>query len=78
VGIESFLICINPKCHMVIDLRESGTVLPRSELMLNECPECGSGWSSCCPFCNTRLSVSWLAGTMRCSSCHRRIKPKTV
>jgi len=74
---ESFLICVNPKCHMVIDLRESGNALPRSQLILNECPECGSGWSTHCPFCNNELSVYWRAGIIRCLSCNRQMKPKT-
>ena len=41
---KKFLICENPKCRLVIDLREGGRVLKRSHLVLNECHERGQYW----------------------------------
>ena len=73
---QSFLICENPKCLMVLDLREDGRVMPRSELILNECPECGSRWSSACPFCGKPLEVTWRAKFPHCSGCRKKLQPE--
>jgi hypothetical protein len=73
---ESFLICENPTCHMVLDLRENGHVLPRSEIILNECPECGNGWSSKCPFCSKRLEVELRGGIPHCLRCSRKLQAR--
>ena len=74
---ESFLICENPGCRMVLDLRENGRVLQRSELILGECPECKSRWSSICPFCRLPLEITWHLGLPQCFSCYRKLAPKT-
>jgi hypothetical protein len=73
---ESFLICENPRCRMVLDLRENGHVLPRSEIIVNECPECSSPWSSACPFCNKPLEVDWRDGRPSCSGCRQKLQAK--
>ena len=73
---ESFLVCENPRCHMVLDLREDGDVLPRSEIVLNDCPECGSPWSSTCPFCSKPLEVDWCDGLPHCLSCRQKLQAK--
>ena len=73
---QSFLICENPKCLMVLDLREDGRVMPRSELILNECPECASRWSSACPFCGKPLEVTWRARFPHCLNCRKKLQPK--
>jgi hypothetical protein len=75
---ESFLICENPRCHMVLDLRENGNVLPRSEIVVNECPECGSRWSSICPFCSKPLEVDWRGGLPHCSSCRQKLQAEVA
>jgi hypothetical protein len=75
---ESFLICENPTCHMVLDLRENGQVFPRSELIVNECPECGSPWSSACPFCSKLLEVDWRGGLPHCLSCRQKLQAKAA
>jgi hypothetical protein len=75
---ESFLICENPRCRMVLDLRENGHVLPRSEIIVNECPECGSPWSSVCPFCNKLLEVDWRDGHPSCSGCRQKLQAEAA
>src|SRR5947209_3611195 len=55
IGMEYFLICTNPTCRFIVNLREGAQVLERSKLVLDECPECGHPWSSYCPFCARRL-----------------------
>jgi hypothetical protein len=38
--VEHFLICKNPKCRFIVNLRESGQEVHRSELIVHQCPEC--------------------------------------
>ena len=70
---ENFLICENAKCRFVIDLREGGTLLSRSQILLNECPECGHPWSTECPHCSEPLDVALVTGLPHCSHCHRKL-----
>jgi hypothetical protein len=73
----SFLICENPSCHMVLDLRENGNVLPRSEI-INACPECGSSWSNTCPFCSQPLEVAWQDSLPHCLSCRQKLRARVA
>jgi hypothetical protein len=68
---QSFLICENPSCHMVLDLRENGRVMRPSGLIIEQCPECASRWSPDCPFCGKRLEVTGRAGLPHCLICHK-------
>jgi hypothetical protein len=74
----SFLICENPTCHMVLDLRENGHVLPRSEIIVDECPECGSSWSHQCPFCSKPLEVAWRNDLPHCLKCRQKLQAKAA
>ena len=71
---ENFLICENAKCRFVIDLREGGSLLSRSQIVLNECPECGHAWSTICPFCSHPLEVELPGGLPHCSHCNRKLQ----
>ena len=75
---EDFLICESPKCRFVIDLREGGSLLSRSQILLNECPECGQSWSTACPFCSRPLEVALLGGLPHCSHCQRKLHAETT
>jgi hypothetical protein len=75
---ESFLICTNPKCRYLINLRDGAQVLERSKLILDECPECGYQWSSHCPFCERPLRVIWRNKVPCCSDCGRTLKAEPV
>jgi hypothetical protein len=75
---QSFLICENPSCHMVLDLRENGRVIPPSELIIGECPECGGRWSPACPFCGKPLEVAWRSGLPHCQNCHKKLHAKAA
>jgi hypothetical protein len=53
---ERFIICKNPLCRLVVDLRtQDNRILKISELIIDQCPECASEWSSRCPFCSKDL-----------------------
>ena len=67
-----FLICSNPSCRLVLDFRVPGEPPRRSRVPLNECPECGSGWSANCPFCIQPLSIAWHHELPHCAQCRRR------
>jgi ribosomal protein L37AE/L43A len=71
---ESFLICTNPKCRYLISLRDGAHVLERSKLVLDECPECGSQWSSHCPFCHGPLEVKLHENLPHCSHCGQMLR----
>jgi tRNA(Ile2) C34 agmatinyltransferase TiaS len=70
---EYFLICSNPKCRYLINLREGAQVLERSKLVLDECPECGHQWSSVCPFCGHSLQTDLREIPHRCARCARAL-----
>jgi DNA-directed RNA polymerase subunit RPC12/RpoP len=67
-----YLICNNPRCRFVLDLQISGKALRRSRVPLSECPECGSGWSTSCPFCAQPLNLAWHDQRPHCAHCSRR------
>src|SRR5260370_42130341 len=71
--LESFLICSNPKCRYLVDLKEDTQVLDRASLIIEECPECGYPWSNSCPFCGRRLKAT-RRGNISCLS-HCKDKP---
>jgi predicted amidophosphoribosyltransferase len=75
---ESYLVCQNPKCHMVLDLREFRHVSDRSGIITNECPECGSQWSPTCPFCGKPLDVALRGGLPHCSSCRQKLQARAA
>ncbi len=75
---ESFLICINPKCRYLINLRDGAQVLERSKLIIDECPECGNAWSSYCPFCGRPLEATQLCNFYYCLSCKKNLRPTTT
>lgn len=75
---EHYLICGNPSCRLVLDLNGSGKSLRRSQIHLNECPECGSVWSATCPFCVQPLSVIFRGHRAHCGHCHRKFYAKAA
>ena len=73
---EKILVCSNSRCRFVLDLRECDRVLRRSDLPIKECPECGSEWSSTCPFCARVLSLAWPHALPHCANCQRVLRPE--
>lgn len=73
---ECFLICTNPKCRFVVDLREGSKVLERSEFVFDRCPECNHPWSSCCPFCTRLLEADPQEFPHFCKNCGRALRPE--
>jgi hypothetical protein len=71
----SFLICTNPKCRYIVSLRQGTQVLDRSELVIDECPECGHAWSSVCPFCARPLEVTGRGSISHCLHCKEKLLP---
>lgn len=69
---QNFLICGNPSCRFVLDLRGAAKPLRRTRTVLNACPECGSAWLATCPFCVRPLNVTWSGHRSHCAHCHRR------
>jgi len=73
---ERFLICKNPLCRLVIDLRtKENQVVQLSDLIISQCPDWGREWSSRCPFCLQGLDVTWRQSSPICSHCLKALKP---
>jgi hypothetical protein len=69
---EHFLICANAACRFILDLQQARKPLRRSQMLLNECPECTAQWSANCPFCTKPLSVVFQGHRAHCAHCKRR------
>jgi hypothetical protein len=72
------LICQNSRCRFVVafDKKEKG--LEQTSAALSHCPECGSPWSSACPFCGLPFVVTWMAQRPHSSCCHHRLQPEAA
>jgi hypothetical protein len=72
---ECYLICTNRKCRYHVNLRYGAQVLVRSQIIIDECPECGHPWSSSCPFCGRQLETSLRGNLSHCLHCGRELVP---
>ena len=75
---ETYLICGNHSCRMVLDLNGSANSLRRSQIHLSACPECGSEWMSTCPFCVQPLRVMFRGHHAHCGHCHRKFHARAA
>lgn len=75
---DHFLICKNPNCRFVMDILIGGKTPARQQFVLSSCPECGSAWSTSCPFSGSTLVVQWLRGLPHCLCCSQRLLAKAV
>ncbi len=73
---EHFLICTNPMCRSIVNLRDGAQVLERSKIVIDECPECGSPWSSHCPSCARPLEIIEIGGRSFCLHCNGPLQPE--
>jgi hypothetical protein len=73
LSMEYFLICTNPRCRFIVNLREGAQVLERSKLVIDECPECGHPWSSYCPFCGRPLEATRRGDFYHCLNCKENL-----
>ena len=69
---ERFLICNNPKCHLVLVRRINGKSQDGAQLILKKCPACGGDWSSIGPSCTQTLAVKLVAGLPHSVCCDRK------
>jgi len=71
---DIYLICKNQSCRFVIDRRVNGKSLDIPQLILKECPACGSAWSSTCPSCSRALTIKFADGLPRLGCCGQRLR----
>ena len=70
------LVCQNSSCRFLLDAGKKQIGL-KPEVRLEHCPECGSGWSTRCPYCNTALEAVLRSGSPpACFSCGQTMKPE--
>lgn len=67
-----FLICDNPECRFIVDLRVNGRTLNGTQFILKKCPLCGGNWSSTCPSCNQPLAVKMVNGLPHSACCQHK------
>jgi hypothetical protein len=73
---DSSLICENPACRFVLDGRVRGKSAEGLQSVVRNCPACGHGWSSLCPFCERVLTVRFVGGLPRSACCGRKLRPE--
>jgi hypothetical protein len=66
-----FVMCQNPACCLILDLRQARHSIRRSTLLTKGCPECGHPWAERCPVCLQSLSAVRKGRYWRCRSCER-------
>lgn len=64
-------MCENQGCRFILDLRLDGTTMDGVQKIVTKCPECGSGWTSVCPYCSDSLSVKLVKGRLLTACCGR-------
>lgn len=70
------LVCQNSKCRFLFDAGKKQNGLS-SDLPIKHCPECGSAWSTRCPYCKSSLEVTLRSGRPPvCCSCGQTMKPE--
>jgi hypothetical protein len=67
-------ICANPECRFILDLRLNGRSMDGVRSIVSVCPECGSAWSSDCPFCSQALALKFVAGVPQSECCGRKLR----
>lgn len=67
-------ICGNPGCRFILDLRLNGRSMDGVRRIVTQCPECGSSWSSSCPFCSQALAVKFVAEIPHSVCCERKLR----
>jgi hypothetical protein len=67
-----YLVCGNPSCRFVLDLRLDGQKLNGLQQKFTNCPECGGKWSSSGPVSARALGEAWAGKLPHCSCCTRK------
>jgi hypothetical protein len=71
---DSHLICTNPVCRFILDRRINGESLDGVGEIVKQCPECGSDWSSACPFCKRPLGVAFVNELPHSGCCGQKLR----
>jgi hypothetical protein len=72
---KHFVICQNPGCRFVLDLRINGKSLD-SPQPVKKCPACGANWSSICPSCDQALIMKLIDGLPYPACCGQKLRAK--
>ena len=73
-----FLMCQNPACCLILDLRQARHSIRHSALLAKGCPDCGQPWAARCTVCSHTLSVVRAGRFWRCRSCqHSKANKQT-
>ena len=75
---SSHLICKNPGCRYILDRRINGESLDGVRRIVKQCPECGSDWSSVCPFCKRPLGVAFVNELPHSACCIRILRAEVL
>jgi len=73
---EQFLLCIDPKCRYIVDLRAETTEITGPPDLQRKCPKCGHLLSGRCPSCFQQLDIVWRDNLPLCSCCNQTLQPE--
>jgi hypothetical protein len=71
-----YLVCRNPECGFVFDIRINGRANGNGSLLLESCPHCGSEWISSRPVSGQALGLDRLRKLPPCSCCKVHLRRK--
>jgi len=73
-----YLVCENPNCRFVLDIRVDGKRLASRRFILSKCPQCGGKWSATSPLPRHALGALWMNRLPHCSCCSRKLSAKAA
>jgi hypothetical protein len=73
-----YLVCDNPSCRFVLDIRVDGKRLASPRFILGKCPQCGGKWSANGPLPRHALGAQWMNKLPHCSCCSGKLSAKAA
>jgi len=73
-----YLVCDNPSCRFVLDVRVDGKRLGYGRSILSKCPQCGGNWSPNGPMPRRALGERWMDRLPHCSCCSGKLNAKAA
>jgi hypothetical protein len=73
-----YLVCENPTCRFVLDLRLNGNGTGIRRLGLSKCPQCSGNWSAGGPVSRRALGARWAGKLPHCPCCRERVQVRAA
>jgi hypothetical protein len=73
-----YLVCGNPSCRFVLDMRVDGKRVASRRFIFSKCPDCGGDWSADGPFPRHALGAQWINKLPPCSCCSGKLNARAA